>query len=467
MDIGTIRRTLSTSSQRWWLLGLLLFLILLSISYGQKAVQDRSAIVRWRPQIQQLDTVDIYQRFAYPNPPIMALLLGPIVHLSPLAGSLCWFYIKVGLTLLALRWVFRLTESPGMPFPLWAKVLTVVLSLRPIMGDLSHGNVNLLIMFLVVAALYALHRGQDVASGLILALAIACKVTPLLFVPYFAWKRAWRALAGCAIGLALFLVVVPGYFLGMSRNLSLLGSWYGCMVRPFMASGEVTTDLLNQSLPGLVFRLLTPNPSLHEKDVPAGYEHLANLDPQLLGWFLKACMAAFAGLVLFSCRTPTRSRRWGAAMAAAPANWRLATEFSLVVLGMLLFSERTWKHHCVTLVLPFAVVCYYLAACRPGWKMRAYLLGTLATVTLLMMSTSTTGIVESWDSAAKVAQVEGAYVWAFLLLIATMVVLLLQKAAPCSSAAMVAGPQEETYRLDGPHRSATFVPNPKLPVAGT
>ena len=25
---------------------------------------------------------------------------------------------------------------------------------------------------------------------------------------------------------------------------------------------------------------------------------------------------------------------------------------------MLLFSERTWKHHCVTLMLPFAVLSY-------------------------------------------------------------------------------------------------------------
>ena len=30
-------------------------------------------------------------------------------------------------------------------------------------------------------------------------------------------------------------------------------------------------------------------------------------------------------------------------------------EFSVVVLGMLLFCERTWKHHCVTLLLPFTV----------------------------------------------------------------------------------------------------------------
>ena len=32
------------------------------------------------------------------------------------------------------------------------------------------------------------------------------------------------------------------------------------------------------------------------------------------------------------------------------------SEFALIVLGMLLFSERTWKHHCVVFMVPFAVL---------------------------------------------------------------------------------------------------------------
>ena len=43
----------------------------------------------------------------------------------------------------------------------WAKGLAVLLSLRPIEGDLVHGNVNLLILFLIVASLYAYCRRRD------------------------------------------------------------------------------------------------------------------------------------------------------------------------------------------------------------------------------------------------------------------------------------------------------------------
>jgi alpha-1,2-mannosyltransferase len=319
------------------------------------------------------------------------------------------------MTLLALYLAFRLVEEAGRPFPAWGKALAVVLALRPVVGDLTHGNVNLFILLLVVAGLYAFRRGRDFSAGLLLALAIACKVTPALFVPYFLWKRAWKTLAGCTAGLLLFLGAVPACCLGPARNAELLHSWYRQMIEPFVVQGVVTSEHNNQSLPGLVQRLVTHSPSfityVNDQLTPLEYHNLLDLDPAVARGLVKGCMALFALLVVWACRTPT-DRREG---------WRLAAEFSLVTLGMLLFSERTWKHHCVT--LPFAVVAYYLSACRPGVRLRAYLFGTLAAVVLLMTTTST-GLVEELERAAKLAQAYGAYVWAYLLLAAALVVLL-------------------------------------------
>jgi hypothetical protein len=410
---------------RWAVALLAVVVLAVSIQYGFKAAGNRSAILRWREQLQELPTEDIYQRFVYPNPPIMAILLEPLAHLPPLAGSLTWFYLKAGMTVLTFWWLFQIVETPELPFPGWAKLLAVALSLRPIIGDLSHGNVNLFILFLVVAGLYAFHRRWDVGAGLLLALAIACKVTPVLFIPYFLWKRSWRVLSGVALGLVLFLILVPGSLLGMERNLRLLHSWTERMVMPFVVQGVVTSEHANQSLPGLVYRLTTHNPSfLDEEGKPAHYHNVLDLDPRWAAWFVKACMLAFAATVVWSCRTPTEPRR----------GWQLAGEFSLVVLGMLLFSERTWKHHCVTLVLPFTVLSYYVfAACRTvrsskpsndrpgrqGARLRVLVVCTILVVQLLMATTST-----SLAETAKLAQVYGGYVWAYLLLIGVLVVLL-------------------------------------------
>jgi alpha-1,2-mannosyltransferase len=417
MAPGTAARTFFHSPQRVFVLGIAVLFIGLSIQYSHKADDNRSAFVRWRPQVLEVADADIYQRYDYPNPPIMALVLLPLAYLPPLAGSLVWFYLKLGMTLLAFRWVFRLVETSGQPFPPWAKAVTVLLSLRPIMGDLSHGNINLFILFLVVASLFAFSRGRDWLSGMLMALAITCKVTPALFVPYFLWKRAWKAAGGCILGLVLFFGLVPGAALGFGWNAQLLASWTERMVKPFVVDGFITSEHHNQSLPGLLSRTLTESPSfstyVDDQHTPLEYHNLLTLDPDLVRWLLKGCMGLFALLIIWCCRTPARPR----------VGWRLAAEYSLVLIGMLLFSERTWKHHCVTLLLPFAVLTYYLAVCRPGPMLRRYLLGSLVAVVLLISLTSTS-LLSAVEGGAKLAQVFGAYVWANLVLVGALVVLL-------------------------------------------
>src|SRR5262249_39974869 len=141
---------------------------------------------------------------------------------------------------LVFRWVFALAADADRAFPVWAEILAVALALRPIVGDLMHGNVNIFILFLVVGALMAVRRQWDTAAGLLLGLAIACKVTPALFVPYFLWKRAWRLLAGCAAGLFLSLWLVPGLCLGFHDNQCLLRDWADQMLVPYLVNGRVT-----------------------------------------------------------------------------------------------------------------------------------------------------------------------------------------------------------------------------------
>ena len=92
--------------------------------------------------------------------------------------------------------------------------LVLLLSLRPILGDLHHGNNNLLILFLIVSMLYAWRRGYDIGAGLLLALATTYKVTPALFFVYFAYKRSWRTVFWGLLGMGIFLIIVPGLVIG-------------------------------------------------------------------------------------------------------------------------------------------------------------------------------------------------------------------------------------------------------------
>jgi hypothetical protein len=465
MTALALRRTVALSRAHGFLALVLCLFVGLSIEYATGKVRDnRSAVLRWQDQILRMEAgIDPYENFNYPNPPIMAVLLTPLAHLPPAAFALGWFYLKVAMTLLCFRWVIRLLNSRAQPFPRWASNLAILLSLPPIINDLTHGNINLFILFTIVGSLYSFHRNRNVLSGLLLALGIACKVTPALFLVYFVWKRAWKTLAGAVLGLGLFLWLVPGLVFGWQRNHELLKSWSEQMLAPFLVQGKVTSEHSNQSLPGLASRLLTHSPSFSTWDenwqpVPAQWHNVLDLDPAWTGWIVKACWIGFCLLVVLSCRTPLDQRR----------SWRMAAEFGIIVLGMLLFSERTWKHHCVTFLLPIAVICHRLGSEPLSRRMRGLLIAILTFVVLLMASTST----DLFDKRApflaeirfaKLAQVYGAYIWAYCLLLAGMVLLLRGEAAeviaaddsidPADQVRHRAGGQEETRNPAAPfHR---------------
>jgi hypothetical protein len=331
------------------------------------------------------------------------------VLLPPIVGALAWYFLKAGMAILALRWTFRLVEDPDRAFPLAAQWLVALLALRPILGDLTHGNINLFILFLVVGALHLYQQRYDLCAGIVLGLAIACKVTPALFVPYFLWKRSWRTLAGCTLGLVLFFGVIPAALLGPQRNAVLLHGWAQQIAAPYVTAGAVLyTEHRNQSLPAVVLRLTTASPSyityVDDQLTPAAFHNLLDLDPTVARWLIRGAMFLFAGLIVCCCRRAT----------GCGPRWRLAAEFGLVLIGMLLFSERTWKHHCVVLVVPFAVIVYGLACVPIASRPRRWLLASLATAVALMFA----------SVASELAEVYGVHLWAHVLLIVALVILL-------------------------------------------
>ena len=145
-----------------------LIILIAAAFYYEKAADHRSAFVRWRPQVLQFWAgVNIYDKMIFPNPPIMPITLYPLMVLPTVAGAMCWFAIKVVLTTAALVMLFQIVRPPGRLYPPMFRSLVLLLSLRPILGDLHHGNNNLLILFLVVAMFYAWRRGYDIVAGLL------------------------------------------------------------------------------------------------------------------------------------------------------------------------------------------------------------------------------------------------------------------------------------------------------------
>lgn len=376
--------------------------------YYPKAADHRSAFVRWRPQVLKFwDGVNIYDKMMFPNPPILPITLGPLMALPPVPGAMAWFAIKVALTSVALVLCLRMVKPADRPYPPFFQSAVLLLSLRPILGDLHHGNINLLILFLIVVMFEAWRRGYDVLAGLILGLAISYKVTPALFLPYFAYKRSWRTVGGTLLGLVLFLLVVPSLLVGPRFNYECLTMWWHRMLTPFLVEGSASPQEINQSMVGVLTRLLTeiqPGTSRYDLHLDV---NLTAWSPQVVGYLVKGLALVLLGALGFFCRARTDDRR----------DPRFLGEVALVVLTMLFVSERSWKHHFVTLVIPYTYLVWELYS-PAGTPWRRWLIGGAMGASFLLMATTSTefGGMFADGRGHEIAQGYGMFLWAAVVL---------------------------------------------------
>lgn len=380
-----------------------------ALVYADKAADDRSAFIRWRHQVLQFwDGVNIYDEMMFPNPPIFPITLYPLMTLPPVTGALCWFVLKAALTTVSIWLCFRMVRPTGTrTLPSWVQGAVLLLSLRMILSDLHHGNNNLVILFLVVAALQAWRRGYDVLAGLVLGLAISYKVTPALFVPYFLYKRSYRTVVATGLGMGLFLLVVPSVVIGTEFNGECLAMWWHRMMSPFLVNDFVSPQEINQSMVGVLTRLLTETRTGDARYAVHLDLNLASLPTSIVKPLLKGLSLGLVGLLALLCRTRTTRRD----------DPRLFGEFSLIVMTMLFVSERSWKHHYVTLLLPYTYLMYRVGMPGLPRRVRVLLGSALVLSAVLIASTSSElGGHFAGGRGHKLAQGYGMFLWAGVVL---------------------------------------------------
>lgn len=376
--------------------------------YRAKAEDDRSALVRWHHQISELRFgTNIWEKYYFPNPPMFPITLLPLTHLKAVDAAMVWFALKATLAAVCLLACMQMSLPRGAKFPWWAQGAVVLLSLRPIMGDLHHANNNLIILSLIVATLAAWRRGYDVLAGLFLALAITYKVTPGLFVLYFLYKRSWRTVVATLLGIGIFMLILPSLVLGPQFNGQCLAAWYRRILSPYVENGEGSPQEVNQSMVGLVMRLLMEGKHVGEHGYLVQLRlNLVNWSPRVVGLIVKGLSFGLLGLLAFFCRTRTDRRD----------DPRLMGEFALVVLTMLFASERTWKHHFVTVVLPYAFLVVRVAVLPSSPTRRAWITFALVLSAFLMACTSNDFGHLFGKNGHKVAQFYGCFFLAGLCL---------------------------------------------------
>lgn len=284
----------------------------------------------------------------YPTLPITLLVMSPFRALGAVPGAFLWALFKIGLAWWIVTRALTLAGEARRSLAPLGMSAVILLSFRPLLSDITHGNLNLLVGAVVVSGAWAWQRGRGLEAGFWLGIGAAIKVTPLLALLYFAYKRSCRGLAGMLLGLSVG-VFLPALAVGWSHNSHLFAGWWEQMIAPYLASRSLTlqqTEHINQSLLGVMARYLTDSVA-----IPASGErlpedvtiHLVELGRNAFRWtHALVCAGVLAFLVW--CWRASRARI---------GRWTLA-EFALLALAMLFLSERSWKHHYVLLALPVA-----------------------------------------------------------------------------------------------------------------
>jgi hypothetical protein len=153
--------------------------------------------------------VDFYAKpIQYIYPPPIALLLQPFHSYA----TAWWVWAGVSF----ISWIAALAllvrELSGelrerIPPAWWPLLLAELIAFTPVLSHFFWGQTQLQLLLLLVISWMLLRRDRDTAAGIVLGVAIAIKIFPLLlFVPLFARQR-WRCLIAATLSAAAVLAV--------------------------------------------------------------------------------------------------------------------------------------------------------------------------------------------------------------------------------------------------------------------
>jgi len=310
-------------------------------------------------------------------PPFQALLFIPLNHLGPGADRLVWYASQLAIIALIVWRLQTLLARLGMD--LSVEFRQGSLGKRVLIGIVVAGACyylswpyialtnDLFILLFLVLGLEAFCLGRDLQAGFWFGIGVACKLTPLLFLPLLVWQRRWRASAVMAATIAIATLLPDALYPQETGELWCV-TWYktfGAKVslgQPAAAGGAwYAIDYHNQSLAGTIFRVCAPESLWPAMQNEVGGTSLWPLTPESIRLITLSAFVLTVALLSFICW-----RRTQPGDLSVDAVCRRLVQGSTVICAMLLLSPQTHKSHYGQLVAPLATLLFIQLARRPS-----------------------------------------------------------------------------------------------------
>lgn len=269
---------------------------------------------------------------SYVYPPPFAQFIELFLPLGFAIGIKLWIILNFLLYIVLIGVLVRLFDFKWRSYGFYAFVL-IALNFRPAISTLSNGQMDILMLALLIGAFALAIRDLYIASGATLACAIMVKLQPILMMPWYLTRARWRGIFGVVVGIA-FIVCVS-----ITLNTPVLYERYITNILPARGA-ELTGHPEDQSLSSFICRL-------------SGVTGMNKLTPSQHHGILIATNIVAALLALI-----TMGVMW---YTDDEAEMQLSLSFSAFVTLMLLILPTAWIHYETQLLFPIgALLCYAL-----------------------------------------------------------------------------------------------------------
>jgi Glycosyltransferase family 87 len=162
-----------------------------------------------------------YQFKYFPAHAVLAIPLGALPH--PVA-RVVWFVVLLGALVAVLRLSVMTLPERRKPVGVLLAVLIVGLG-KYYAIELAIGQINLLLVLIVISAMLALKAGREARAGWLVALAVMVKPYGLILVPWLIARGQTRSVVTVAAGMAVAFLL-PATIYGLAGSVALHLDWW-------------------------------------------------------------------------------------------------------------------------------------------------------------------------------------------------------------------------------------------------
>ncbi|MEK6715682.1 MAG: glycosyltransferase family 87 protein [Candidatus Omnitrophota bacterium] len=328
-------------------------------------------IIKGEPIYSLADGLDVYK-----YSPAFAYFMAPFTKMHMHKSVPLWYllaFIGILSSVYFIKEIILRSEKQK-SLPKYFYFVLFFLTFRSILVLLSRVQSDFLVLFFLVLSLWFLRLNKEILSGFSLATAVMVKLTPLVFIPYFIYRKFYKAAFASLGGICLYLFL-PGLGLGWDKNISYLKDWFNTLS---VSTPELVLWYKNQSLLSCISRFFSQISPVK----------LFTLSPLAIKGIFALVSFFMVVLIIYSCRKLiAREGKFGYAHLL---------EFSLLLICMVLFSPLAWKHTFLHLLVAHMAAVYYLIK-HP----RDFVVLTLLIASFILNSVLNPEVLQSLDEIAS------------------------------------------------------------------